>query len=556
MGADTVKLRLFLILIFFVLALTPLALFRVSASYVPFLGVSGSLFLALVVSLFISRPLERLTSAARQIAGGDLVVPKELGWQRILPLELRELHQSFHDMVLQLRQSTSQANALAYVDSVTGLANREYFRRRVDAFVESAGHDEGATLLFLDLDGFKSVNDTKGHDAGDLVLKNVAARLCDMIDVPSLADQDPHQKYLLKRRNQPVIARLGGDEFAVFLPRIDAETANELADKVLSALAVPFSIDASRVALSSSIGVARFPDHGSEYSSLLKAADIAMYDAKRSGKNQVRPYFSGIQGRHSSRHYLADDLFSNEFVDQMDVLYQPIYRAGDMSFAGVEGLIRWHHPSEGLLKPKDFLSVAATLGLQRQIDKFAFERATEVLSYLAAGGTSPVRLSLNLSMERLIDRPFVDAIIGTQPLPFDFSIELVESSFLDALDSRIFWSIDRLKEAGVRVELDDFGSTHASLTSLLDLGPDRIKLDTGLVARMSEGGQIRTIIGSLVDMAHNLGVEVVGKGAENMEQVAELANLGCDYIQGYALNMPMTRSELAISLSNSSAVSA
>lgn len=220
-------------------------------------------------------------------------------------------------------------------------------------------------------------------------------------------------------------------------------------------------------------------------------------------------------------HYLADDLHSNEFADQMDMFFQPIYRTDDMSFAGVEGLIRWHHPKEGLLEPKDFLSVVSALGLERKIDKTALQRSTDILSELAMRGLNPISLS----------------------------IELDESSHLDALDGRIFWAVDRLREAGIAIELDDFGSTHASVSSLFDLGPRRIKLDSGLVGRISDSSQIASIVKSIIDLAHNFGVEVVGKGVENMKQLSLLRELGCDYVQGYALNMPMTREELTISMS-------
>lgn len=444
-------------------------------------------------------------------------------------------------MVVRLRDSTARVNTLAFVDSVTGLANREYFRQNIDAFVGATGFDGGAALLFLDLDGFKSVNDTKGHDAGDIMLRHVADRLCETVGVPPF---DPNTSSPQDCRN-PVIARLGGDEFVIFLPNFTGDDASALADKVLGALSVPFDIGESPVALSCSIGVARFPEHGAEYSSLLKAADLAMYDAKRSGKNQIKLYFSNLHRRSSGRHFLADDLFSGAFAEQMDMIFQPIYRTGDMDYTGVEGLIRWQHPTEGLLEPNQFLPAVAALGMQRQIDTFAFEHATALVSDLAARGIDTGSLSLNLPMERLIDKPFMDLVIRNLPLPFAFSVELVESSFLDIMDSRIYWSIDRLKEAGVGIELDDFGSTHASVSSLLDLGPKRIKLDTGLVRRISEDVRIAAILRSLVEMAHGQGVEVVGKGAEFPSQVEVLTELGCDYLQGYALSTPMTASQLA-----------
>ena len=523
---------------------------RQSAMFVLLIGVAGSLTFALLLSVLMSRPLEDLTLAARRIADGELILPKTLKNKRILPLEMRDLYQSFTEMVFKLRKSITQVNRLAFLDTVTGLANRAYFCRRVTIFVDDADINETGVLLFLDLDGFKAVNDTKGHQVGDVILVQVAERLCDKLNLPLLSQKNPDETTIFESRSEALVARLGGDEFTIFLPNVSIGDAQNTAETILHSLETPFDTGESQVSLSASIGLARFPEDAVGYSSLLKAADSAMYDAKRSGKNQVQRYHRDITRRHDNRYNLADDLFSRDVAEQMDVYFQPVYRTADTSLVSVEGLLRWNHPTQGILGPGSFLSIANDLGQQRRIDMIAISKSLEIMEEFADRGIAPKELSLNLTLERLLDKPFMDEIIESMPMACKLSIELVESTTLDAMDTRVSWSIDRLKEAGIGLMLDDFGSRHASVSSLLDLAPDRIKLDSEMVSRI-DNDRIAKIVKSIIDMSHDQGVKVVAKGVENIAHFTMLRDLGCDYAQGYALNAPMTKAEFMICLGNS-----
>lgn len=514
---------------------------RQSSFFVLLFGVAGALSMALLASSVTVRPLEALTRVAREVAAGELTVPGPLPFRAFQSRELRELYSGVRVMVMRLRKNQVRINKLAFFDTTTGLPNRECFRSRVEAFLKAAQPGTEAALLFIDLDGFKAVNDTMGHDVGDHVLGQVGARLNDLLDMKTLT---PEQPILSDHATATSVARLGGDEFAVFLPHADADAGLALADRIRARIEVPFPYETRTLTLGASIGIACLPGDALDYTGLLKAADIAMYEVKRSGKNRSRVFSASPPVRRERRQDMAEDLFSFEITDQIEMHYQPVYAAQDMSVASVEGLIRWDHPQYGLLAPKAFFEMVAQLGLQRQIDQLAFDQAITAMSRLAAQGAAPPSLSLNTPIERLQDEAFVAAILGTMPLPFKLSLEVFEAAFCDVSADQVHWAIDRLREAGVEFELDDFGSSQAPLTAMLSLAPHRIKLDARLTAGVVATPGMSGTIASLVDMAHELEIGVVAKGVEHLDQAARLRDLGVDFLQGFALNRPLSAEEI------------
>ncbi|MEO0945139.1 MAG: EAL domain-containing protein [Pseudomonadota bacterium] len=518
-----------------------------SSIYVLLTGVAGALVLALVFSRLLARPLEEVTRAAVRVSDGDFAEPDIPGHLRFLPSEFGEFLAEFQSMVLRLRETTTKIHTLAFVDSVTGLSNREYFRRSVDAFVDYAGPDEQAGMLFLDLDGFKTINDTKGHEVGDEVLVTIADRIRDTLALPPFVETCPSEASILPRRQSLQLARLGGDEFAVFAPGFNGQRAVHLAESLLCAIEEPIDLIGGGVSLSASIGVAIFPDDAQECKGLLRTADMAMYESKRGGKNQVTRFNGYVPEETAARQKLADQLFSQDIGRQMTLQFQPIYRADDFSLAAFETLTRWNHPEHGLLGPDDFFETAAELGFLRQIDRMAFNRTMVFAKQVTQRGLDPVTFSVNLSFERLADKPFIDAVVARVSPTCPLKIELTESSLMDAMDTRAVWSIDRLREAGIGVHLDGFGCSHASMASLLDLRPESIKLDHRLVSRV-EQKDIAVIIQSITEMAHDLGITVNAMGVETISQVERCRELGCDYVQGYALNMPMSREDVLVLL--------
>ncbi len=518
---------------------------RRSAILVLLLGVGGALSLALAVSILAVRQVDALTAIANRIADGDFSAPARPKFQSLLPREISQLRAVFRRMVMQLRINRARIYRLAFEDRTTALANRECFRRRVEAFLGKIRITDKAALLFIDLDGFKAVNDTMGHDAGDDILGQVGARLKAVVGIGELSANDPILKDF---RTTPTLARLGGDEFAVFLPQYGAEAAADLAEKIRTRIELPYPYEDHLLTLGASVGVACVPDDAYLYPELLKAADIAMYEAKRAGKNQVRIYGSSPPVRRERRHEMAEDLFSAEISDQIEAHFQPYYRADDLAVTGVEGLIRWMHPKYGLLTPTSFFEMVAELGLQKQIDVLAFDRSISAMIALSKEGVDVGELSLNVPVERLLDDRFVSRVLSVLPLPFRLVFELRETSFPEAKMEHARWAIDRLRDAGVRFDLDDFGSAQGSLTAMLSLAPQRVKIDGSLTSQVTKSLGGALLIGSLVRMAHELEIEVVAKGVEKMEEILTLRELGVDHIQGFALNRPLTPDELLAQL--------
>ncbi len=504
------------------------------------IGVGASFLIAFRVSVLMSRPREEISDAARRIAAGDLALLDERHSFRGLPAEFRQLLHNFHEMVRQLQKSAAKINTLAFVDSVTGLANREYFRRRGEATVEGGEPDEVGALLFLDLDGFKAVNDSKGHHVGDQVLGKVAERLGRILRMPALIEQSPDENTIQHSRKDALAARLGGDEFAVLLPGAGLDLAQETARKILHALEEPFDIDAGCTALSASIGIAMFPADAEDLSSLLKAADLAMYDAKRLGKNQVQIHNGGITSQHDERSELAGELMSNGVKDQLDAYFQPIFHASDMSFAGCQSLLRWLHPSRGVLDPADFMTLVGNMGLQRSSELTCFERSAEFIKGTAQNRRKPPDLTCCLSLDHLCEKEVADHIAENWPECGKLFIEISGSAQIDISDGRLSWSIDRLKEADIGVVLDDIGSSHASFLSLLDLAPDRVRLNRDVIRRMGVD-QVAAIVRSLVGIAHDLNIKVAAQGVDDVSQFEALKSMGCDFVQGSALNPPMQK---------------
>ncbi|MEM7717907.1 MAG: EAL domain-containing protein [Pseudomonadota bacterium] len=509
--------------------------------YVLMIGVAAALTLALFMARLIVRPLEQLTVTTHKVAAGTYVLPPEIRFRVFQSTELRELYSSVHEMVLRLRKNQSRINKLAFFDNITGLTNRECFRRRIQAFLEDAKPANQAALLFLDLDGFKAVNDTMGHDVGDDVLGQVGARLNDLFPDDVLT---PHHSILRNCKSGVSIARLGGDEFAVFLPHADAARGLEMAEAIRERIEVPFPHEDRVLTLGASIGIACFPNDAMTYSDLLKAADIAMYDAKRSGKNRARVYSSSPPIHRDRDHGMAEDLFSCGIADQIAMHYQPVYRAADMQIESIEGLIRWQHPKYGLLTPRFFFNLVAELGLQSQIDQMAFDQAISEMDHLRRQGISQERLSLNVPVTRLLDQKFVTSVLAILPLPYKLSFELTEPAHTDVSFAQSCAAIDQLRDAGIDFELDDFGSSSASLNALLDLAPHRIKLDSALIAGVDYSDGVADMIRHVVDMAHALEIDVVAKSVETLQQVDILRELGVDFIQGFALNSPLEVQDL------------
>ena len=411
----------------------------------------------------------------------------------------------------------------AYHDQLTRLSNRAYLERRLDECVAAAKVDDArrASVLFIDLDRFKRINDRLGHLAGDLLLTLVARRL--------------------ERSVRPgdVVARLGGDEFMILLEGLgDTEEAAELAKRILATLATPYRLHRNETFVTVSIGVALIDAATVSTSDVLREADIAMYRAKEKGRNRVAVFQPYLRERDIAIATLEADLRTAWEHRQFFLAYQPIVSLESNSLVGFEALLRWHHPTRGIVLPNDFIAATEETGLIVPLGEMVITEASRQLHRWQTDprGSKSLTMSVNLSSMQLASNDLVDhvdrAIKIAEIEPDTFIIELTESvileDFLVAADV-----LRRLRVLGVRIHMDDFGTGYSSLNNLRQLPIDRIKIDRIFVA--GDAGKLGDpeIVDTIVSLAHKLGLAAIAEGVETEEQRLELIRLGCDAAQGF-----------------------
>ncbi|WP_035900234.1 EAL domain-containing protein [Labrenzia sp. DG1229] len=517
---------------------------RQSGIIVLIIGVAFALALALLVSLRVVRPLEQITRASSRIADGELTLPELQGGSRFLPVEFNELSKRFREMVFRLRENMSTINALAYQDLVTGLGNRTFLHQQLDdaIFAEHAG-----ALMLIDLDGFKSVNDMYGHDVGDKVLEVVGARLCDVLSIRKPADpksgtpgQEASNSWL-----HPFVTRVGGDEFAIWVPSAKQDQISAQAKQIVERIREPIVVDVAKATIGASVGIAHFPSDGKDRAGLMKAADLAMYDAKKAGKDRFVAYTPALMTAVLHERELGREIEAGLETGQFLPFFQPQFRLPDRSLSGVEALVRWKHPEKGLLTPKDFLETARELKFLADIDAMMLKRSAKLLCGLSQAGIAIPSLAVNISEERLQAPDFVSSLQTLGDLPFELRFELVETMALDNLDDQLAATLEQIREAGFLLDLDDFGVANASVLGLMNVEPSHIKIDRNLVSGVEQGNVFERLVHSIIGMGHSLGIPIIAEGADTLEQVERLAAMNCDFAQGFALAKPMGIDDLS-----------
>ncbi len=429
-------------------------------------------------------------------------------------------------------QSTRQAFERAYEarhDALTGLANRRAFAERVDMVVGGAGGSTSAMVMLIDLDRFKEVNDELGHDVGDALLAAFARRLADSLPPKAVA------------------SRLAGDEFAVLQPlRTSAEGSEEVESLVrsLSAeLAQPLSVRGFPIRVDVSVGVAFAPRHGRSASDLLRAADIAMYRAKRLA-TKVERYDDCVRVQRRGRVELLADIDRALAEGQFSVYFQPQVRMDTGAADTVEALIRWDHPVYGRIQPNDFIALVEQTELIGPVTEMVLRTSTQGLRM---SGIDDVKLAVNVSRRSLQDRNFsalVLRVLGEVGfLPSRLEVEVTERA-LGSNPEHSWFTVDRLREAGVSIAIDDFGTGYSSFETLRQLPVDRLKVDAVFVGGLLSNQADRVIVESVVDLAHRLGFDVVAEGLETSDTWNALAALGCDFAQGFGIAHPMPLADL------------
>jgi diguanylate cyclase (GGDEF)-like protein len=411
-------------------------------------------------------------------------------------------------------------------DSLTDLPNRTLLHRRAERALR--GDTPGAILL-IDLDRFKEVNDTLGHDHGDELLIEVASRLEGAL------------------RRGDTLARLGGDEFAVLLDGLSHRGAvADLAGRLQDALRRPIALRGVAIELEASIGVALYPEHGTTVGELLQRADVAMYDAKR-GRTGIATYSADRDTYTADRLGLLAELRRGIAEDELVLHYQPKVALCSGEVIGVEALVRWKHPTRGLLAPDQFVPLAERTGAVADLTRWVVDAAVAQHAEWRAEGIE-LPIAVNLAAANIVDLALPDAIgevldrhgVAGGMLECEISEHTVMADPVRAADV-----LDRLRALGVRLSLDDFGTGRSSLAYLKRLPLDEVKIDRSFVSGMTEDENDAVIVRSTIDLARNLGLSVVAEGVESAEIMAELERLRCDVAQGFHLSRPLPAGELS-----------
>lgn len=422
---------------------------------------------------------------------------------------------------LELAKNRIEFNALH--DPLTSLANR----RKLDLELDTLGRGERQTskfaILHLDLDRFKEINDTLGHAAGDAMLVHASRIL--MKHVP----------------RGDLVARIGGDEFVVLARRqTSVDELAALANKIIEEMRQPLDFEGFDCRCGVSIGIAQAYGPSPDARKVLINADIALYQAKEKGRNCYEFFTPDLQANIIAKKRMADDMLAGLDRDEFIVWYQPQFEASSMQLCGAEALIRWRHPDRGILASGNFLKVAEDLNVMARIDELVLQTALKDQMRWTALGMQVPRISVNVSSKRLHDGNLIDQLKGLSIRPGSICFELVESIFLDESDTLASDNIEKIKALGIDIEIDDFGTGHTSIVSLLKLKPKRLKIDRQLVMPVTVQPQERSLVRNIVEIARSLGIETVAEGVETQEHAGILRQLGCDYLQGYAFAKPLS----------------
>lgn len=422
---------------------------------------------------------------------------------------------------------------LAHHDPLTGLANRRVYQEFVDMELDrSLRHNLQMAILFMDLDNFKHINDSKGHDVGDLLLKSVADRVRKCV------------------RKEDLVARLGGDEFAIVLVEIEnPENAALVAQKILEKLAVPHQLAGHEIITTFSIGIALFPLSGSTVEDICKAADIAMYHAKEDGKNNYKFFEPEMQRLALERMRLEKDLRSSLQNEELTVHYQPQVESSSGRIVRLQALVRWHHPTQGPISPGLFIPIAEKCGIIGPLGEWTLRTAchTNAMWHRKFGPQFKMIIAVKVTMKQLRNKNLwetIDTILATTGLaPDQLEIELTESAVMNEPDTTITL-LNKIHQLGVRIAIDDFGTGYSSLNYLQRLPIDTLEIDLSFVANIGRSVHDETIIKAIISLAHNMDLLVTAKGVETEEQHLFLKEHQCDLMQGHYFMKPLPALEI------------
>ncbi len=495
------------------------------------------LVIGVVVIVYVQRtlvaPIRGLAAAARQIEAGDYRPQLD---QSNSPGEVGELVRAFARMSEAIARHDREVRHMAYTDALTGLTNRLAFREALDHRLMAArASNHRLALLFADMDDFKRVNDTLGHEAGDEALLQFAQRISAAVGQAG--------------GDEALLARFGGDEFVILIGDGDvAAGARQLAELLVRELGKPLVVQGRELFLGTSIGVTLFPDDAADATTLLKNGDIAMYQAKMAGKNCYRYYSRAMDHAVERRVHMEQELRGAWERGELRLVYQPIFRTRDRRLCGVEVLLRWQHPTLGTIPPSVFIEVAEQSGLIEVIGPKVLRAAClEAVQWPLTSDGEGLFVSVNVSPRQLrggeLPTLVADCLRETGLPASRLHLELTETAVIgdEMLAAAL---LDKLHRTGVKVWLDDFGTGFSGLSHLRQVPVDGVKIDKSFVADMQRDPDDLALTTAIIAMAHALGITVVAEGIEQEVQFDLLAQRGCDLAQGYWLSHPVSATDV------------
>jgi diguanylate cyclase (GGDEF)-like protein len=500
-------------------ALRPFAI--LAQAFFTIAGAGMALFVlgSIMVSRAIARPVDALAVFAQRIEEGDYNATVQVESAR----EIEILASSIDRMRSAVSEREDRIKRLAYHDPLTGLANRAHLLERLEQSIAlSKQSRKPVSVLLMDLDRFKYINDVLGHQNGDIVLQEVATRLSSLLADPA------------------IVARLGGDEFAVLLPQTSSAIAARIADRIAAALIAPITIEGQTVDIGASIGIATHPAHGSGAPALLRAADIAMYAAKRTGTGMM--VFNEHHSLERQRHLsLLSDLRRAIEDNQLCLHFQPKIELLTGRVVGAEAMVRWDHPDRGVVLPSEFIPFLEQSGHVQSLTSWAIRTGIRQIADWARVG-KPLILSINISARDLLNQDlpaFIsDLLVEHEVTANQLCLELTESAFMEDPPSALA-TIRRLHRIGLSLAIDDYGTGYSSLAYIQRLPVHELKIDRSFVGTLVQSKDNRTIVRSTIELGHNLGLKVTAEGIENAGALHALRRMGCDTGQGYYFAHPM-----------------
>ena len=474
-----------------------------------------------------ARALTALGERLLAVEDGDLISPAPPAVRRMMP----KLAAAVDTLFAEVRSSIENAHALGMYDPVTSLPNRLHFRSEADKMLSEA-EDKQSAMLFVDLDRFKAVNDSLGHARGDQLLIMVANRLRVVVNA----------EFNGAAKNRPLLARLAGDEFTIFFPDIQSSAEIErIARRIAVAISEPFELSSHSVDVGASIGVALAPEHGTSIEALMRAADIAMYQAKETGGGKHCLFNAQLAADHQlkvdTEKALADAVQRDEFV----LAFQPQMSLVTGELVGAEALLRWNHPRDGLRMPNSFIPVAEKTGVISDVGDWVLHEVANLVSDWRRGGYSG-RLSFNVS-PRQVDRadffPRMRQVFADAQVPLSMlELEFTESAAMQASEA-VLAEIASLREDGARIAIDDFGTGYSNIARLRSMPIDRVKLDPSLIVDIDTCEKARVVVQAVIQLIKGVDCEVVAEAVETVAQADILRAMGCDTVQGFIFAEPM-----------------